>query len=298
MSNSNSQNIKYSISILLQNLFAKILFHIGIIKDRWCLAIVNQDFKIQKIFYPPKNFFWADPFFFLFKKKKYVFFESYSYSKKRGEIACGELKNNKIKNIKIILKKKYHLSYPFIFKFKNKIFLIPETYENKRLEVYESIKFPFEWKIYSTGFNNIGLVDSTILKFNKNLWLFTNQMQSKINDFNKFLYIYKIDGPKLKKIIPHKQNPVIRNLNGGRSAGSFIIKNKKIIRPSQVNQVDKYGYALKFSTVDKITISNFKERKIKTIIPEKKWMSGIHHVSKINHKQYLVDICLKYSLNK
>ena len=104
-------------------------------------------------------------------------------------------------------------------------------------------------------------MDSTILKFNKNLWLFTNQMQSKINDFNKFLYIYKIDGPKLKKIIPHKQNPVIRNLNGGRSAGSFIIKNKKIIRPSQVNLVDKYGYALKFSTVDKITISNFKENK-------------------------------------
>lgn len=298
MSNINSQNIKHIIRTVLQNILAKILFSIGIIKNRWCLAIVNQDFEIQKIFYPPKNFFWADPFFFSYKKKKYIFFETYSYLKKKGEIACGELKNNKIINIKIILRKKYHLSYPFIFKLKNKIFLIPETYENKRLEVYKSIKFPFEWKMYSTGFNNIGLVDTTILKFNKNLWLFTNKMRSKISDFNKFLYIYKIDGPKLKKIIPHIQNPVIRNFNGGRSAGSFIIKNKKIIRPSQVNLIGKYGYALKLSIVDKLTISSFKEKKIKTITPDKKGISGIHHVSKINDKQYLVDICLKYSLNK
>ena len=135
----------------INTLFSKILFFFGILKDRWCLAIVDNKFKIKKIITPPKNFFWADPFFINYKNKKYVFFESYSYLRKKGEIACGELKNNEIINSKIIMKKNYHLSYPFVFKHKNDIFLVPETYQQKKLKIYRSIKFPLKWKLHSTA---------------------------------------------------------------------------------------------------------------------------------------------------
>ena len=283
---------------LIKRLITKSLFLLGIIKDRWCLAIVDNRFKIKKIFYPPKNFFWADPFFFNYKKKKFIFFERYSFIKKRGEIACGEFKNQNIINIRCVLKKNYHLSYPFIFSFKKNIYLIPETNEKKRIEVYKCIKFPTKWKLFSIGLENKRVVDTTILKYKKNLWLFTNQMISKENEFNKLLYIYKINNPNLNSIKAHFKNPVIDNINIARNAGSFLIHKKKFFRPSQINKLDRYGYGLNISEIKKLNLFDYKEKKVKEIHPLKKSTSGIHHISKINKRNYFVDICLKYSLNK
>ena len=252
-----------SILNIVNRIIVKVLQILGILKNRWCLAIVNKNFLIQKVIMPPKNFFWADPFFFNHRNKKYVFYESYSYERKKGEIACGEFKNNNIINNKIILKKNYHLSYPFIFK----------------------------------EHNNISMVDTTILKIKKNIWLFTNQLHKNINDFNKKLYIYKINNLKLGKIIPHSKNPVINKLKGGRNAGNIFKIGNKIIRPSQINTNKKYGYGLKLSVIKKITLNEYKEKEIKLILPMNKKISGIHHLSKINKDQFIVDICLKYSKN-
>ena len=142
------------------------------------------------------------------------------------------------------------------------------------------------------------MVDSTILKFNKNLWLFTNIMNKSLSDFNKLLYIYKIDSPKLKKIEPHLKNPIIKNLNGGRNAGAIMKIGKNMIRPSQINKISNYGYALKLSKIQKLNLNNYVEKKIKIIFPPKDKSSGIHHVAKINKNKYIIDICLKYSKNR
>lgn len=286
-----------SIVTFIDRIITKMLQILGILKNRWCLAIVNKNFSIEKIIKPPKNFFWADPFFFKYKNKEYVFYESYSYKRKKGEIACGQLKNNNIIKNKIFLKKNYHLSYPFIYKINNKIFLIPETHQKKELQVYISVKFPFKWKLYSTAFKDISMVDTTIIKIKKNIWLFTNQVEKNINDFNKKLYIYKINNLKLKKIISHSKNPVINSLSGGRNAGNIFKIGNKIIRPSQINKNNKYGYGLKLSIIKKINLKDYKEKKINVLLPEKNNISGIHHVSKVNKNQYIVDVCLKYSKN-
>ena len=97
--------------------------------------------KIKKlnIFRPPQDEFWADPFVFKFKKKKYVFFEKFLKKKNKGIISVCILKNNKLINFKDILVKKYHLSYPFVFKHKNKIYLIPESYQSKKMEIYQFV---------------------------------------------------------------------------------------------------------------------------------------------------------------
>ena len=283
---------------LINRIFNKILYLLGYLKNRWCLAIVNEKFKIKEIIIPPKNFFWADPFFIKFKNKKYVFFESYSYLSKKGEIACGELINNKIVNFKVIMKKSYHLSYPFVFKYKDDIFLMPETYQKKNLKIYKSIKFPSKWKLYSTNLKNLPSVDPTIIKIKKNFWLFANHMKENISEFNKNLYLYKLDNLKFRNLYPHFKNPIISNLNGGRSAGSIFKIGKKLIRPSQINKENFYGYGLKLSIIEKISLNDYKEKKIKIILPNKKNISGIHHISKIDDRNYLVDVCLKYSKNK
>ena len=271
--------IKNLIKFYLKKIFKKD-------KNNWILGLIHGDIKeanIKKVilFKSPTTEFWADPFLFINKKKKYIFFEKFLKKKNKGILSVGELKNNKLINIKDILNKDYHLSYPFVFKRGKSFFLIPETHENKRLEVYISKKFPYDWSLYSTAFHGEIVADPTILSHKNNLWLFINKTKNKLNKLNKDLYIYQIDSLKLTKITPHEKNPVISNLIGGRNAGNFFIKNNKIYRPSQINKKSVYGYGICISEVKKLSIKNYMENRVKLIKPNLlKDQKGTHHLSK------------------
>ena len=254
--------------------------------SNWVLGLIYGDINqinLKKTIFlkSPITEFWADPFLFINKKRKYVFFEKFLKKENKGILSVGEIKNNKLINIKNILNKNYHLSYPFVFKRGKSFFLIPETHENKRLEVYISKKFPYEWKLYSTAFHGEIVADPTILSYKKKLWLFINKTKKKLNKLNKDLYIYQIDNLKLSKIIPHKKNPVISNLIAGRNAGNFFIEKNKIYRPSQINKKNIYGYGICISEIKKLDIKDYAENRIKLIKPNfLKNLKGVHHLSK------------------
>ena len=254
--------------------------------NNWMLGLVSND--INKInlkktifFKSPSSEFWADPFLFINKKKKYVFFEKYLKKENKGILSVGELKNNKLVNIKDILKKDYHLSYPFIFKKGKSYFLIPETHEKKRLEVYIAKDFPYDWKLYSTAFHGEIVADPTLLSYKNKLWLFINKTKNNLNNLNKNLYIYQISDLKFTKIISHKNNPVISSLIGGRNAGNIFKEKKKIYKPTQINKKNIYGYGLCISEIKKLTLNIYVENKIRTIKPNfLKNLKGTHHLSR------------------
>jgi hypothetical protein len=283
------QNILLKINIIIKKI-------LGYDHNKWCIAIVDKkNFLKNTIFYPPKNEFWADPFYFPYNNKDYCFFERYFYSTKKGELACAEIKNEKLINIKTILKKKYHLSFPNIFKYKKQIFLVPETHENKRLEIYICKKFPNKWNLYSTAFEGETICDPLILFKNKKLWLFINKTKKNLLNLNKDLYIYQLESLKLKSIISHKKNPVISNLDGGRNAAQNFFYNKSNIRISQ-NCKNLYGESINISRITKLSLNKYQEEKLSTIIPNyfhDKNIIGIHSLSKYK-KKYLVDVLYKF----
>jgi hypothetical protein len=254
--------------------------------SNWILGLIRGDInevnlKKTIFFKPPVNEFWADPFLIIYKKKRYVFFEKFLKKENKGILSVGEIKNNKLMNIRDILNKNYHLSYPFVFKRGNFFYLIPETHENKRLEVYRSNNFPYEWKLYSTAFHGEIVADPTILFYKNKLWLFINKTKKILNKLNKDLYIYQIDNLKFSKMTPHKENPVISSLKRGRNAGNFFTENNKIYRPSQINKTNNYGYGICISEIKKLDINEYVEKKIKTIKPNLfKNLKGMHHLSK------------------
>jgi len=276
--------------------YLKIKSILGYKYQKWCLALINEDnLSIKKIFSPPKNEFWADPFYFKYKKKDYCFFEKYDFTLKKGEICCAEIKKNNLINFRTVLKKKYHLSFPNIFQYKNNIYLMPETYQNKRLEIYICNKFPNKWSLFSTAFENEITCDPLLLLKNKKLWLFINKSKKNLLDLNKKLYIYQINNLKLNKIIPHINNPVKSSFNGGRNAAQQMFRNSKMIRISQ-NCKNLYGESINISKIDKLSLSSYKETKIKEIGPKifkDKNIIGIHSWSKYKN-MYLVDILYKF----
>lgn len=259
-------------------------------------SIFNTRLENTTMLKPSRNEFWADPFLFKHKDIDYLFYENYEYDKRKGIISCGILENDRITDIKNILTCNYHLSYPFIFENNEGIFMIPESNQNKRLEIYKSRDFPDKWELYSTGFENEYVTDPTFFTDpEKNLWLFLNKSILPVTDNNSELYIYKIESLKLDKIIPHKKNPVIIDCRIGRNGGSIFMDGESIIRPSQYNNFyGSYGYGLNLSIIRKLTLDDYEEELITTIRPDfRKGLIGVHHLCQ-REDRYVIDGRYRY----
>lgn len=247
---------------------------------------------------PPANEFWADPFLFEYQDKTYVFFENWEYSREKGKISVGIIKEDQITDVSDCLDLDYHLSYPYVFEYENRIFMIPETGQMKRLEIWRCDHFPNKWSLEKTCFESEGrsLVDSTIAKDSNNqFWLFVNFGSRKFLEHGSDLCVFRIDSPLMNEIIPHKLNPVVSDCRSARNAGNIYIDNKgRLIRPSQASQNGVYGECLNLCHVKQLTIDAYEEEILNTITPEyKDGLYSTHHVSQSNGI-FVVDGCYKH----
>ncbi|WP_430936995.1 glucosamine inositolphosphorylceramide transferase family protein [Saccharicrinis sp. 156] len=259
---------------------------------RWTLMLgqgnfLDTELKKLKPIQLPAGEFWADPFLFYHQGEKYVFFENFPYKDGLGKISCGKLSGGKVVDVVDVLTKDYHLSYPFIFHEGNEIFMIPETNEANRLEIYRCIKFPDQWELYSTAFEGEAIVDTIYYKdTDSQSWLFVN----KGDEFFCNLYIYKISSLKLEEISSHSLNPVITDSRTGRNGGAIFRHENKFIRPSQLNIRGVYGYGLNLNVINKLNLENYEEKHLSGI--EAGFSEGVratHHLHQIQD-QFVIDV--------
>lgn len=241
----------------------------------------------------PKGEYWADPFIYKFNNELYVFFENFSYEENKGKISCGKIINSKVEDVVDVLNLEYHLSFPFLFEEEGSLFMIPETNQNKRLEIYKCLSFPKKWELYSTAFEGEIIADSHVYKENGNLWLFLNKAQNSIIPVDNELYIYKIDSLKLNKITPHSQNPVIIDSRVARNAGSIFEHNGICYRPSQANIEGIYGRNLNINEIKKININEYEEKTSIIVKPNfLRNIRSVHHVTQ-SKNFFVIDAAFK-----
>ena len=248
---------------------------------------------------PPENNAWCDPFLISIDEKKYLFFENYEYKSKKGKISFTEIKNNNITTIQDALILDYHLSYPFVWQENKDIFMMPETADTKRVEIWKASEFLTKWKLHKVLFEGESCVDTTLFKNNNgDIWLFTNKSNDKFNDHNSELYIYKIEN-EFNKITPHILNPVITDCRIARNAGNIFYDNKNtIIRPSQINISDFYGGGLNLRKIQELNLEKFRETNMASYFPNfTKNINALHHFTQ-NKDTFVVDVRYKKGLLK
>jgi hypothetical protein len=282
---------------------SRFLFPINLFLNKWKICEIKsvnlnnfEKNKKNKNFNSPFYQYWADPFYFKHDKKNFLFFENYNIFTRRGKISCGEILNDNLIKIKDIMDKNYHFSYPNIFRYGKKIFMIPETAEKKRVEIWICKKFPEKWKLYKTIFEGESWVDINFFKDKKgNKWLLGNKSNDKYLDHNSELYIYKVNGDNFNKLIPHEKNPVLIDSRVARNAGKIFYNNKgELIRPSQVNIYEKYGYGLNLNRITKLTLNDYQETILKKITASKNSrLLGVHHFS-LGDSNIYIDKLLKF----
>ena len=240
--------------------------------DQWFLAARRRtsahrfdDPTGYKVVRPPGDRFYADPFLFERDGKTFLFFEDYRFHEGRALICCAEvMPDGTLGEIAEVLRRPYHLSYPFVFELNGEVYMIPETRENKTVELYRAAEFPGCWVLEKVLLEGVSAVDATIHCQDGRIWMFVGLSSGRYSSCDE-LAIFSATS-LLGPWVPHPGNPVISDVRRARPAGALFVEDGKLMRPSQ-DCAKAYGYALVFSEVQTLNETEYKERVIGRLDP-------------------------------
>ncbi|WP_339916554.1 glucosamine inositolphosphorylceramide transferase family protein [Yeosuana marina] len=252
-------------------------------KFNWKIGIEKDN--ILTVLKQPKKSFWADPFIIKTKSDNFhVYFEELK-NDNLGKISCVELSPNlEIIKKEDILNTNYHLSFPNIFFKDNEYYMIPESSQISRLQLFKCKEFPFKWELKMNLMENIKLLDAVWVFYDNLYWIFANKIEDFEYDNNEKLYLYHSKDLFSNDWKPHVKNPIITDASSARNAGNFILNNGKLNRVSQ-NCKDGYGQSIVINEVKLLTVDDYIEEKIDTILPQKGYV-GVHTLNE--HKNIRV----------
>jgi len=234
-------------------------------------------FRFKPI-YPPKGRFWADPFPIRADGAIYVLFEDFLYSANRGVISAFEMgPEGPVGAPQVVLSCDYHLSYPFVFNWRGSKFMIPETADAKRVELYRMVRAPHEWTLEAVLLDGLSLADCTLAEIGDRWWMFANSADAGASFWDE-LHLFHAPSP-LGPWTPHRLNPVVSDVRTARPAGALFQRNGMWYRPSQ-DSARGYGSATNIQRILRLDQFDYEEVSVGKLRPE--WQPGLTGVHTVN----------------
>jgi hypothetical protein len=176
-----------------------------------------------------------------------------------------------------VLERPYHLSYPFVFEHEGQAYMIPETMDAHRIELYRALDFPLRWELAHVLRENVDAVDTTLYVRDGIFYFFTNIVERGVTP-NDLLYLFYSDS-LTGHWHPHPANPVCSDVRQSRGAGKLFQTNGKLVRPAQ-DCSHRYGYACQLNEVHALSPTEFRESPVARIEPD--WFPGLIGTHTIN----------------
>jgi hypothetical protein len=240
--------------------------------DQWILLLRSSHglstsmWRFKQVI-PPKDRFWADPHLVHRGGKYYVFVEEYIYRRRRGRISCMEVNSDGAwQQPYPVLERDYHLSYPFVFEYGDRFYMLPETSARRTVELYESVDFPGKWELRAILMEGVKAFDSTLLFHGGRWWLFCNVVTAAGASSWDELFLFHADSPFSSSWQPHPMNPIVSDASCARPAGKLFEYGGCLYRPSQ-NCTTRYGYGFNISEVCVLNEREYSERVVTSAYP-------------------------------
>jgi hypothetical protein len=218
----------------------------------------------------------AHPFMIITDSLYYMFFTA-KYSKTdMGGIGLAESKDGlKWKYKQIVLKEPFVLSYPYVFKWKNDYYMIPENHTEKSVRLYKAVDFPYKWKYEQDLLTGDTFISSTVVQYKDIWWMFT--MRSG-NETLRLFYAFDLKGPWIE----HPKSPIVKkDLKIARPGGRPFITDGILYRLGQ-DCYPTYGNQVHAFKITDISIKTYSEEMINTPLVKrslKGWNAeAMHHV--------------------
>ena len=207
----------------------------------WFVAYHNHDVGEYKLAEAPANQWCADPFVYEADGEHYIFVEQYENDKEKGSIGYFKFENGVPVNKGILIENSYHMSYPDVFEYGGRYYMIPESSANSTVDLYEAEEFPAKWRKVKSLIVGQKYVDSTVYLDGEDFYLISYTM---IGGYE--VHVFQLDMERLElKFLSKKQY----DKNVARPGGRLFLENGKLMRPAQ-DCSRKYGEALIFYQVD------------------------------------------------
>lgn len=240
----------------------------------------------------------ADPFLITREGKTYCFFEYMDIKRNKSALAMKQIDPKEEQEEHVIYEFSGHSSYPNIFEWEGKYYIIPETICDHSIVLLENEVWPYTWKQVAVLASNISAADCTPMVLNNRLCLMIyEELKEKILISIADLDVYagKLNNTILSKEYIEKK---------ARPGGHFIYQNGNIIAVRQP-EVHYYGERLDFVNLIFNSRGEIEEEKLlNSIIPEQVDVHvsgrkiGIHTYNSTDSFEIVDILVQKFSLLK
>lgn len=198
----------------------------------------------------------ADPFIFVEEGRWHMFFEILNENR-TPDAPIGHATSPDGLNWtydQVVLTKKYHTSFPLVWKHRGNYYMCPPT--GKKVELYKARRFPTDWHHIGNAIDvDYYPHDPTFVRYQGRWWLFTDRG-------NENIMVYHSRDLEREDWTPHERNPVATNRrDAARQGGRPIVHNGRLFLYFQ-DLVENYGDAIRCCEVTGLSPALYRDREV------------------------------------
>ena len=218
----------------------------------------------------------AHPFMIFSDSLYYLFFTAKDGKSDMGGIGMAESRNGfDWKYRQIVIHEPFVLSYPYVFKWQNDYYMIPEAHTETSVRLYKAVEFPEQWKYEGDLLTGDEFISTTVIQYNDMWWMFTIPSG---NETLRLFYALDLMGPWNE----HPQSPIVKkDLNTARPGGRPFVIDGVLYRLGQ-DCYPTYGNQVRAFQVTRINTKSYSEKMIDTPLVKsssKGWNAeAMHHL--------------------
>lgn len=216
---------------------------------------------------PPKEVFWADPMPLYWQGKHWILFEELPFAALRGHLLAMEVQaDGHCGQPQALMSRDFHLSYPFVVKDGDQLYMVPETSATRRVELHRCVEFPGRWELEAVLVDSVNAVDATLHKHSDGRWWMWVSVVEEGAERGEELHLYYADqlqGPWQA----HAANPVISDIRCARPAGPIMVTPTGLVRPAQ-NSADAYGHHIEWRQIQELSPTSYVETSLGELRPQ------------------------------
>ncbi len=203
--------------------------------------------------------FVADPFMVRGKDGCYLFFEVLNEQRDLGEIGYAFSRNGRQWEYrKIVLRERFHLSYPYVFFWDEQFYMIPECLRSGGIQLYRAISFPERWEriatIIKSDTKHAAVVDPSIIRYGNRWYLFSYGKNRSLHLFMSETLI----GPWTE----HPQSPVVTGSPHFARPGGRVIDHEGHLYRYAQDEVPCYGSKVWAFRITELTPTTYREEAV------------------------------------
>lgn len=257
--------------------------------DDWDLILTDTTTGQTATLHPDqRDRFWADPFLRIDDAGcVHILCEEFDYRTNLGtavELVLDDAM--RVRSVTPMLATNGHESYPFPFVHDGTTYCIPETSHLGQVLLFRLDAAG--WEMDRVLLPDFAGLDSTLHTDGAgDHWLFTTPLTDPHS-----LHLWhapELEGPWQ----PHRSNPVVSTVRGGRQAGRILPIDDALIRSGQ-NSADRYGGSIVQFEITELSLDRYCEIERNEIEPPAGY-DGIHTIDQVAHL-HVVDAARRTSV--